>query len=90
MSELFPEGVANVRDLPYRLFDAIRMALVFIGFDELPKDERPPRKIWLDEEKLNSWFAEVEAKRKRESEGKHTEMEGESVHNKAAEQLIHG
>lgn len=91
MSELFPPGIANVRDLPWRLFDAIRMALVFIGFEELEKEERPPRKIWLDDEKLQAWFDQVERDRERKfGNNKDTKMEGESVQNKASEQLIRG
>lgn len=95
MAELLPEGVANVRDMPHRLFEAIRMALIFIGFGELPKEERPPRSIWLDEEKLGSWFEQVERDRERKYGGKgkgggDTTLEGESVQNKAAEALIAG
>jgi hypothetical protein len=95
VSELFPPGVANVRDLPWRLFDAIRMALVFIGFEELEKEERPPKKIWLDDEKLEAWFQQVEKNRERKYGGKgkgdsDETLEGESVQNRAAESLIRG
>lgn len=92
MAELFPPGVENVRDLPYRLFEAIRMAMVFIGFEELPSEERPPRKIWLDSEAMRSWFAEVERQREKKWGNKDgdTLMEGETVENKAAESLIAG
>jgi hypothetical protein len=33
-----------VRDCPHVLFEAIRVALMVIGFDELDRDERPPRR----------------------------------------------
>jgi hypothetical protein len=62
---LFPPGVQNIRDLPWRWFEAIRLAMYFIGFDELPDDERPPRRIWLDSEQLQSWFVQVKADRDR-------------------------
>lgn len=76
-----------MRDLPFRWFDAIRMAMVFIGFDELAKDERPPRKIWLDEQALKAWFDQVEKDREKKYGGKGKGgadeiMEGEPVDNK--------
>jgi hypothetical protein len=93
VSELFPEGVENIRDLPYRLFEAVRMATIFIGFDELPKEERPPRRIWLNSEALHQWFEQVERDREKKYGGKSggdTVLEGEPVENKAARSLISG
>lgn len=89
MSQLFPPEVENVRDLPWRWFEAIRMAMFFISFDELSEDERPPKRIWLDTEALQAWFDGVKRKRERESGGDST-MEGESVQNKAASVLVSG
>jgi hypothetical protein len=60
---LFPDGVHRLTDLPYTLHDAILAALNFISFDELLDDERPPRKIWGDGEKLNLWFEDVKRRR---------------------------
>lgn len=81
-------------DLPHRWWEAIRMATMFISFDELPKEERPPKTIWLDEEKLGAWFQKVEQDRKRRygSDGKPGDsvLEGETVENKAAKALISG
>lgn len=62
--ELYPDGVDSLWDLPHPLFDAIRMASIFLSFEELPKDEQPPRRIWDDGDKLKEWFEEVERKRK--------------------------
>lgn len=89
MSELFPPGVENVRDLPWRWFEAIRMAMFFLSFDELAEEERPPKKIWLDTDALSAWFENVKRKREREAKGDST-LEGESVSNKAASALISG
>lgn len=89
VSELFPPGTENVRDLPWRWFEAIRLAMFFISFDELPEEERPPRKIWLDTEALESHFSALKAKREREAKGDKT-LEGEPVQNKAARDLISG
>lgn len=63
--------------------------MFFISFDELEEEERPPRKIWLDTEALESHFAMLKAKRKREAEGD-TTLEGEPVQNKAARELLSG
>lgn len=63
VSQLFPEGIETVRDLPYTLFDAIRSALVFLSFDELPADEQPPKRIWLNANKLSEWFQAVKRRR---------------------------
>lgn len=43
--------------------EAIRLASVFLSFEELPRDEQPPRRIWLDQEQLRGWFDDVERRR---------------------------
>jgi hypothetical protein len=50
VAQLLPDGVQDVRDLPHTIFEAIRSALLIISFDELPENERPPRRIWNDAE----------------------------------------
>lgn len=64
MSRLFPPGITHLADLPATLHEAISKGLAFVSFDELPSDEKPPRKIWLDPERLDEWFVEVEKRRK--------------------------
>lgn len=64
MSELLPDGIDDVRDIPHVLFNAVRRALVFLSFSELPRDEQPPRHIWLDDDKLKSHFDRVDRERK--------------------------
>lgn len=64
MSHLLPDGIDHLADLPHTLFNAIRMAFGFLSFDELPKDEKPPRKIWLDGDEMKKWWKAVERKRK--------------------------
>lgn len=66
ISSIFPPGITRLIDLPYTIHDALLSALGFLSFDELPEKERPPKRIWLDGEKLDAWFAEV--KRVREAE----------------------
>jgi hypothetical protein len=89
VSELLPPVVKNLRDCPWRWFEAIRLAMFFLSFEELPEEDRPPKKIWLDNEAMESHFAALKAKRKREAEGD-TTLEGESVQNTAARDLIAG
>ncbi len=69
ISSLFPPGIERLFDLPYTIHNAIVNALGFLGFEDLPPKERPPKKIWLDGKKMKAWFAEVDAKRKAEMEG---------------------
>lgn len=64
MSLLFPPGITHLMDLPFVMFNAIRNALGFLSFDELPSDERPPRSIWMEPKLLNDHFREVERVRK--------------------------
>lgn len=43
------------------------MALHFLSFEELPLKERPPKKMWLDPDKMKLWFDEVKANREAEA-----------------------
>lgn len=90
---LLPEGIDRLDDLPYPLFDAIRVGLMYIGFQELPRDEQPPRRIWRDGDKLTAWFEEVDRKRQEKYSGKSIadkEIDGPVSRNAAAEDLFAG
>lgn len=69
MRELFPEGISRLDDLPHTLFGLINRTLLTLSWEELPEDERPPKRIWTDNEKLNSWFEDVRRKREAEMKG---------------------
>lgn len=69
ISSLFPEGIKRLWDLPFTLFNSIGMALTFLSWRELPKEEQPPKHIWLDADKLKSWWAEVERNRELKMKG---------------------
>lgn len=56
-------------ELPYTQHDAILAALGFLTFDELPEEERPPKAIWLDQEKMDAHWAEVKRVREAKAEG---------------------
>lgn len=63
MTALLPLGVTHMADMPAPLHDAITAGLQFVSFDELPNDERPPKKIWWDKDSMRTWWSMVERKR---------------------------
>lgn len=90
MSTLLPEGSTSLRDVPYLWLDAVRFALVVLSFDELPSDERPPRRIWRDGERLKEWFDAVNKRREEKyggDGGGSREIE-DPVDNHAAHSLV--
>jgi hypothetical protein len=89
VSSLFPPDFDDLRDLPHSLFEAIRMAAVFLSFDELDTDEQPPKRIWLVPELLTAWMDAVSAKRRAGASGMDREIE-DPVQNMAARDLIVG
>lgn len=89
MSSLLPDDVRGLADAPYGLQDAIVAALHFLRYEELPKEDQPPKKIWLDGEQLEAWWAEVERRRKAKYgiDGE-KEIDGPAEHNEAAKELL--
>lgn len=76
ISSLFPPGVERLIDMPFTIHQAILAAMQFISFGELPKEERPPKSIWLNGPKLEAWFVEVERLREdRMNGGNQSEMD---------------
>lgn len=57
-------------DVPYPLHRAIRSALIFLSFEELPPEDMPPRRMWLDGKSLNAWFADVRRRQKDKIDGR--------------------
>lgn len=51
------------------MHDAIKAALAWLSYEDLPKKERPPKSIWLDADKIRAWWAEVERNREAEMKG---------------------
>jgi hypothetical protein len=87
VSELLPDGIEDFRDLPHHVFMLIRRALVFLSFDELAEDERPARRLWLDDDGLDEHFKAVKKRRKDEFSGDRAPIE-DPVSNDAAGLLI--
>lgn len=69
ISSLFPPGVTTLIDLPFTIHQAILAALSFLSYDELPEADKPPKKIWLNQKKMEAWWAGVKERRKAEAEG---------------------
>lgn len=86
MSQLFPPGIHELADLPHHIFDAIRSAHIYLSFDELPEDERPPKRIWRDGDKMAEFFDGVRRKRDQGSDN----AIDDPVQNEAARNLIVG
>jgi hypothetical protein len=63
VAELLPDGIDDVRDAPHGTFQAIRMGLLVLSFDDLLPDERPPKRIWTDGDKLKTWFDDLKRRR---------------------------
>ena len=40
-----------------------------IGFFELPEEDQPPQRIWLDAERLEEWFDAVRSRRRSAAKG---------------------
>lgn len=91
MSSLFPRGVTSLGDLPFTIHEAIMLGLQFLGFEELPKEDRPDRAIWFDSDKIKAHFDAVEKRREEkysyDKDGHSKEIEN-PVENEAAKMLI--
>lgn len=87
MSALLPEGITLLSDAPYNLVDAITMGLGFLGFEENAPEDRPPKRIWQDPERLKAHWAAVRKRWKEGADGKEID---DPVENAAAEGLIVG
>lgn len=89
VSTLFPPGVEVLTDLPHNLFTAIRLALNFLAFEELPEEDQPPKRIWLDRDRLGEWFEKVKKRREEQADPKKNAIE-DPKENDLASSLIVG
>lgn len=89
LDDLLPPGV-GLNDCPFTIFDAIRLGGIFLAWDELPADERPPRRIWLNGDALKGWFDMVNKRREEKYGGKGGGAIEDPVQNDAAKGLIVG
>jgi hypothetical protein len=80
-------------DVPHHIFAAIKNGLVYLSFEELPDEEKPPKRIWTDPQKLNEFFKKVDENRKAQYGGGGRSDLGpieNPVENEAAKLLIVG
>jgi hypothetical protein len=63
VSQLLPDEIGHLGDAPYTLHRAIVDGLRALSYEEFPIDERPPRRIWSDGDRLRDWWAQVEVAR---------------------------
>lgn len=75
ITSLFPPGIEKLVDLPFKLHEAINTALTFLSFEQLPKEERPHKRIWLDAEALDRHWDSVLQARENKAKG-HGDLQG--------------
>jgi hypothetical protein len=85
---LLPEGIEELVDCPFPLFDHIQRGLLILGWEEMPRDERPDRTIWDDDEALVAHFERVDADRERKYGSGGSSAIEDPVDNYAAQMLI--
>lgn len=83
--DLFPEGVDSFADMPYTLFEALRMGKAFNGFQEMLEDEAPPKNIWLNDKLLKEHFDWLKLHREKKYKG---EGGGGSIHDEEIEDAV--
>jgi hypothetical protein len=74
VSQLLPVGY-RLDDAPYEWFAAVRFALMVLSFDELPTEDRPPRRLWTDAAAMEKWWAAVKERRAAEARGESKHIE---------------
>lgn len=86
---LFPPGIDNIYELPAPHFAALRTSLMFLGFEEMPEEDAPPKRIWLDDDALTSHFSHLKEKRKAEMNPNGSQPSGEPMkQNSLAREMI--
>lgn len=69
----WPEGIHKASNV---LVQAVNEALMVLGwYENLPKEEVPPRNIWWSGELLDDWFQDVEKRRDRKASGRQSTYE---------------
>lgn len=91
VEQIMPQGITTLRELPYPLFNAVRVGMLYLGFEELSREDQPPRRIWQDSDALKVWFDDVRSRNGSRSEPDSWERNIEDpVDNEAARSLIVG
>lgn len=90
MSLLLPDGITHLGDCPFTLHAAILTALRIISYEEFPIEERPPKRIWLDGDRLAKWWTEVEVAREERYGVKTPQDSGDDYESNALELIARG
>jgi len=57
LDTLFPEGITKILELPWTITRAIEHAKTVLSwYEHLSDEDRPPKSIWMDDQKLKKWF----------------------------------
>jgi hypothetical protein len=91
LSLLLPEDIENIHDLPYIYFDAIKLALVWLSYEELESEDRPPSHIWLEPKLMKKWFKAVRKRQKAKwglKDDIDSEIDGPIERNALADELL--
>lgn len=90
MSAILPDGLPLV-DVPYPIFESITAGLSLLGLEELPDDERPPKRIWFNAKLMAEHTANVKkAREERYRSPRSPDGDDEMKQNDAAKDLIVG
>lgn len=87
-----PDGITSVRDLPWPLFEAVQRGLDILGWIEnVPAEDMPARRIWMDNVALSEHFEMVKRRRRQDRDAASKGQEiTDPVMNPAAKGLIVG
>lgn len=85
---LMPPGITDLREMPATHFDLIRRSMIFLGFEEMPQEDRPPRKIWMDDKLLVEHFNRLREKRSAEAGGDSVSREPMEQNSLAKEMIV--
>lgn len=92
LSLLLPDDITTIHELPYNIFDAIKLALVWLSYEELESQDRPPKSIWLDGKQLAKHFKAVRRRQKQrwgiKDDDIDTEIDGPTERNALVDDLL--
>ena len=61
---MYPEGAERISQIPWFLQTAIEHAMTVLNwYENLPKNEVPPRHLWADVDGLDLWWKKIEERR---------------------------
>lgn len=87
-SLLWPEGCESIEEVPVEVIQAVEHAFKILDwYENMTKDEVPPRWMWTVDHELDLWFEEVERQREEKYGGRSEDESAGMMSNELAEQL---